>query len=366
VNFIDITDHHDVIQQIKVVNVEPVNFKYPAQPSLQSTIKPLLKQLKTKTMRENLVKFSSFQNRYYTSKYGKESADWLASKIDQMIKESGADKTGVVMRRFSHSDPANWNKDVSAYEDGPPPTAKDRKNWNQTSIIVTIPGKSNKTIVIGAHQDSINIRDIFTRIEERRAPGADDDGSGAITILEALRVLLQSDDVRKGNAPNTVDFHWYSAEEAGLLGSVDVFSKYSSEGRDVRAMLQQDMTGYIKGTLARGKPEALGVITDFVNVGLTNFIKKVITDYCDIPYVNTKCGYACSDHASAEKFHYPGAFVIESAMEDAADYIHSKEDTVDKVSFEHMLQHAKLSLGLAYELAYADLPKITAATKPSQ
>lgn len=38
--------------------------------------------------------------------------------------------------------------------------------------------------------------------------GADDDGSGTVTILEAYRALLES-----GFKPNrTVEFHWYSAE----------------------------------------------------------------------------------------------------------------------------------------------------------
>ena len=97
------------------------------------------------------------------------------------------------------------------------------------------------------------------------APGADDDGSGTVTILEAFRVLLSSDDVVAGNAPNTIEFHWYSAEEGGLLGSQAIFSSYEKQGRVVKAMLQQDMTGYVQGTLDAGKPESVGVITDFVD-----------------------------------------------------------------------------------------------------
>lgn len=41
-------------------------------------------------------------------------------------------------------------------------------------------------------------------------------------------------------------------------------------------MLQQDMTGYSKGTTDKGKPEVVGVITDYVDAGLTEFITKVI------------------------------------------------------------------------------------------
>jgi bacterial leucyl aminopeptidase len=58
--------------------------------------------------------------------------------------------------------------------------------------------------VIGAHQDSINHVNPYLR-----APGADDDGSGTITILEAYRALLKS-----GYAPqNPLEFQWYAAEE---------------------------------------------------------------------------------------------------------------------------------------------------------
>ncbi|KAF3145123.1 Leucine aminopeptidase 1, partial [Orbilia oligospora] len=76
--------------------------------------------------------------------------------------------------------------------------------------------------------------------------------------------------------------------------------------------------------------------------------------YCAIPAVDTRCGYACSDHASANRNGYPSAFVIESAMEHSSDFIHGTGDTIDTVSAEHMLEHAKMSLGFAYELGYAE------------
>lgn len=238
----------------------------------------------------------------------------------------------------------------------------------QNSIIATLPGKSDKTVVIGAHQDSINL--FLPSI--LAAPGADDDGSGTVTILEALRVILQDKGIAQGKAENTLEFHWYSAEEGGLLGSQAIFSSYEKQGRDVKAMLQQDMTGYTHGTIEAGEKESVGVITDYVDPGLTDFIKKIVTDYCDIPYVETKCksyrqqvrwscslmmistgGYACSDHASASKAGYPSAFVIESDFKYSDKKIHTTEDKIEYLDFNHMLQHARLTLGLAYELAFA-------------
>lgn len=260
-------------------NRETRTVTYPKKPAQNETVSKLLKELDQKNMRKHLETFTSFHTRYYKSDYGRQSSEWLLDQVNQTLADAGV---GFV-KPFEHE-------------------------WGQNSIIATLPGKSEKTIVIGAHQDSINL--FLPSILS--APGADDDGSGTVTILEALRVILQNKAIAQGKAENTLEFHWYSAEEGGLLGSQAIFTSYEKEGRDVKAMLQQDMTGYTHGTLEAGKQESVGVITDYVDPGLTDFIKKVVETYCEIPYVETKCGYACSDHASASKAGYPSAFVIES------------------------------------------------------
>jgi leucyl aminopeptidase len=107
--------------------------------------------------------------------------------------------------------------------------------WAQSSIIARIPGKSERTVVIGAHQDSINL--FLPSL--LAAPGADDDGSGTVTTLEAFRVLVEHLKSSGEVLEQTVEFHWYSAEEGGLLGSQAIFSSYEKEGKDVVAMLQQ-------------------------------------------------------------------------------------------------------------------------------
>jgi len=222
-----------------------------------------LKQLSHQKMYTDLEKFTSFHTRYYKSEYGAESSAWLYGRVNETIHRSGAAKYGAYVKSFKHP-------------------------WGQSSVIATIPGKSEKTVIIGAHQDSINL--FLPSI--LAAPGADDDGSGTVTILEALRVLLESKAVSNGNASNTIEFQWYSAEEGGLLGSQAIFSAYEKAGRDVKAMLQQDMTGYTHKTLKAGEPESVGVITDFVDPALTDFIKKIVTQVCD-PKSNC-CLTSCS------------------------------------------------------------------------
>ena len=329
----------DITEHPARLSVAGRTVTFPRRTAQGEAIDELLPKLSKEHMRDHLETFSSFHTRYYKSDYGKQSAQWLYETINSTIASSAAAATRKASGR-EHSAPAIR---VERFE----------HSWGQPSLIATIPGRTNRTVVIGAHQDSINL--FLPSI--LAAPGADDDGSGTVTILEALRVLLSdgAGPFAHGNATQTVEFHWYSAEEGGLLGSQAVFGAYAKAGRDVAAMLQQDMTGYVQGTLDAGKPESVGVITDFVDAGLTAFIKKVVTSYCDVPFVETRCGYACSDHASASKAGYPAAFVIESEFKNSDKRIHTMEDKIEYLSFDHMLQHARLTLGLAYELALADI-----------
>ncbi|KAL9026209.1 MAG: hypothetical protein Q9196_005088 [Gyalolechia fulgens] len=249
VNFMDITDTRDLAELASAALSERAAVVFPSKPIYNETLSPMMKELSKKNMRKHLEKFTSFYTRYYKSSYGAESSAWLLDQVNKTINDAGAAKHGAFVQAFTHP-------------------------WGQSSVIATIPGRSQKTVVVGAHQDSINL--FLPSI--LAAPGADDDGSGTVTILEALRVLLQSDSILHGNASNTIEFHWYSAEEGGLLGSQAIFSAYGKSGRDVKAMLQQDMTGYIHKTIAAGEQESVGVITDFVNPELTDFIKKVVTE----------------------------------------------------------------------------------------
>lgn len=311
----DITEYQDLgFSQLTAAKKEKPTF--PTSPQFKGLVHPILANLTTEHMELNLREFTSFYTRFFLSNDGKKSSEWLMARV----KETAPD---VEVTPFEHK-------------------------WPQNSLIAVIPGKSEKTVVIGAHQDSINL--FLPNL--LGAPGADDDGSGTVTILEALRAITSSEYYHKHRRfENTLEFHWYSAEEGGLLGSQAIFSSYEAAGRDVVAMLQQDMTGFVKGTLAAGKPESVGVITDYVDSGLTEFIKTVIDEYCDIPWVETKCGYACSDHASASKAGYASAFVIESEFGLSDNKIHTTEDKIAELSFDHMKQHAKLTVGLALELA---------------
>jgi len=317
VNFFDITDTPTLGFSAHLrSNLKP---SFPP-PNSSDLVEPVLKKLSTDGPKQNLKELTSFRTRYYRSDTGRESQLWLLSRISEITTEYAPESllNSISIKEFEHS-------------------------WGQNSIIVRINGSSHTDdgiVVIGAHQDSTNMWPFLP------APGADDDGSGTVTILESYRALIESN----FRPIRPVEFHWYAAEEGGLLGSSAVAQAYESRSANVYAMSQFDMTAWVK----RGTREEVGVITDFTDSGLTEFNKQLVTAYLDIPYVETKCGYACSDHASWGKAGYPSVFSIESTFENSNKLIHSSRDRYDaspEFSFDHMLEFSKLAVAFAVELA---------------
>ncbi|KAJ3859308.1 peptidase [Lentinula novae-zelandiae] len=319
--FFDITENQDLGNGIQ--SPTRVKSSFPS-PNATEKVTPILKTLSTQGPKENLEKFTSFRTRYYRSDTGRASQKWLLSKISEITNRTASASLQklITFREFTHS-------------------------WGQNSIIVRIQGSSTSddaVVIIGAHQDSTNLWPFLP------APGADDDGSGSVTILEAYRALLAAD----YRPVRTLEFHWYSAEEGGLLGSQAVAQDYAANSVNVIAMSQFDMTAWVK----RGTREEAGIIIDYVDPDLTKFNMELVDLYMDIPFVQTQCGYACSDHASWRKAGYPSTFTIESSFENANKNIHSANDRIDisdEFSFEHMLEFSKLAVAFAVELGgYTD------------
>ncbi|KAL7411093.1 hypothetical protein BDY24DRAFT_147465 [Mrakia frigida] len=313
--FMDVTETPDLASFASTNVVKHYEF-----PSPNSThVKPIIKLLNSDGPRTNLEKFTSFRTRYYRSDTGKQSSEWLLTKIQEYTNAAPKHiQAQISVSPFAHT-------------------------WAQTSIIVRIEptskeGKKAPIAIVSAHCDSTNM------IPFLAAPGADDDGSGTVSILEAYRALLEAEYL-----PETpVEFHWYSAEEGGLLGSQAVAQAYADAGKLVKAQQQFDMTAWVKA----GSEEVVGIITDFVDPVVTDFNKALVDRYLSIPYKETLCGYACSDHASWTKAGYQSSFTIESTFEDSDHKIHSAQDTSDypEFSFSHMLEFSKLAVAFAVEM----------------
>lgn len=308
-------------KQLKSLDAPIPEYAYPTKPAYSKIVANLNQKIDKELIKNNLAKFTSFYTRYYKSEHGVESANWLHEKVSNLVQ----DIPSATVEKIKHN------------------------GWNQYSIIVSIPGVIKDKVVVGAHQDLINL--LFPNV--LGAPGADDDGSGTVTTLEALRLVSAAISDGSFKPHNTLEFHYYSAEEGGLLGSIDVFSRYSQNKEVVVGMLQQDMTGYSQGMTDEGVEHHFGLITDYTTPKLNQFLATIVDAYCSIPIHETKCGYACSDHASALEKGYPASFFIESEFKYTAKQIHLVMDTMDRLDFDLIAEHVKLTIGYAVELSGA-------------
>lgn len=181
-------------------------------------------------MRDVLEHMTGYYTRYFGSTTGERSAAWLHDHIAEVSPPTVSPLVYVCMYVLT-PDPqiinnAPFHTHISLeYFTHPFP---------QPSIIARFEPKvadfSLPLTIIGAHQDSMNY--LFPLLP---APGADDDCSGTVSILEAFRNLAES-----GFTPlnGPVEFHWYAAEEGGLLGSQAVARYKKESGAHIGAMME--------------------------------------------------------------------------------------------------------------------------------
>ncbi|OHF03812.1 leucine aminopeptidase 2 [Colletotrichum orchidophilum] len=222
----------------------------------------------------------------------------------------------------------------------------------QPSVIAKLPGRTSDIVVFGAHFDST------AGEPNSRAPGADDNASGTVVLLELLRNIAErtrQNGMKPWTQPrNTVEFHFYAAEEAGLLGSSEIFHEYKKRNKSVVAMLNHDMLGF----------SSTGKITlggDNIDPRLTHVLRSIAKQH-HIETLSFSCGYACSDHASARNNGFPAAFITADRRATANKRIHTGRDTLETIQEDTLARHFKFGLAALGVLSGAN---VTALGRPS-
>lgn len=216
--------------------------------------------------------------------------------------------------------------------------------------------RTNKTIVISAHYDHIGIKN--GEINN----GADDDGSGTVSVLEIARVLKTQQ--QKGLHLNTnILFLFFTGEEKGLLGSLHFANNPVVAFSDMLVALNIDMVGrtdfkhadstsnyiYIIGGELHSKQ--LGEINHQVNNAFTKF--KIEDTFNSINDPNRY--FFRSDHLHFVKNNVPTNFYFSGVHED----YHQPGDDVEKIEFDKLKKTVQLVLLTALQIDYNQVaPKI--------
>jgi Zn-dependent M28 family amino/carboxypeptidase len=253
---------------------------------------------------------------------------------------------------------------IGAHNDhvGTAQTAQDHDSLRAWNTVVRPRGAENSGNVPTAEQQA-TINHLIDSLRKVRPPrldsvfnGADDDGSGSVSVLEIARALSQS----KERPRRSILFVWHTAEELGLLGS-DWFTRHPTVPRDsIVAQLNIDMIGRGRATdLPQAGPDYVQLIgSRRLSTELGDLVEKVNTDdrhglafdYTWDANGHPENSYCRSDHYMYARFGIPITFFTTGGHRD----YHQLTDEVQYIDFEKMARVASLVEDVALHVANLD------------
>ena len=236
------------------------------------------------------------------------------------------------------------------------------------------PPTAEQWVRINALKDSL--RKVYPARRDSISNGADDDGSGSVSILEIAEAFAKGPVKPK----RSLIFVWQMGEEKGLWGS-QWFTNHPTVPRDsIVADLNMDMVGRGAATDVTGKNKEGEEL-----VGAENYLqlvgsRRLSTELGDIAesvsakepmpfkfdYSMDANGhpqniYCRSDHANYARYGIPVIFFTTGGH---ADY-HQVTDEPEYIQYEHMARVDKLVFDIAMQVGNLDHRVVVDKTKPS-
>jgi hypothetical protein len=254
---------------------------------------------------------------------------------------------------------ADWTEDTSAVKTMACKTYKadiglsstiSQQLLQSTNVMGFLEGtdKKDEYLVLTGHYDHMGKKDSLIWY------GADDDGSGTVSVLEMAEAFVAAKKAGKGPR-RSVLFMTVSGEEKGLWGS-EYYSEHPVYPLDkTTANLNADMVG--RTDSIHIKSDTLDYIyvvgEDKISTDLktiTDAANKMTKLYLDPKYNDPKDReriYYRSDHYNFAKKGVPIIFYFDGIN---VDY-HKVTDTVDKIQFDKMETRVHLIFYTAWEMA---------------
>jgi len=210
------------------------------------------------------------------------------------------------------------------------------------------PELKNECVVFMAHYDHLGVAkngDVYN--------GADDNGSGTVTLLEVAEAFMSLEKKTK----RSIVFLWVTAEEIGMLGSQFYAENPIFPLDKTLACINIDMDGRVYEPSDSVWNKSLKKVKDFDGLyTLTNGVwpelKEINSSACEtlglIPDYTLPTNFLrSSDHY---QFHKNGVPILNYATGYHADY-HKVGDEVSKINFDKMKRVADLCFLVGLEIA---------------
>jgi acetylornithine deacetylase/succinyl-diaminopimelate desuccinylase-like protein len=179
-------------------------------------IPDLLKLVDPDRIRRDVDALAAFHTRHVAS--GEPNIGAAAAYLGRRFEEAGAGRLKVYLDSFEEEVPRLGGMRL-----------------RMSNVVGELPGTAGgRTLVVGGHYDS---RCTDPADASGRAPGANDDASGVALTLELARLLSTRE------WPCTLVFIAFTGEEMGLFGARNWARNAHAAGRDIAAMLNNDMVG---------------------------------------------------------------------------------------------------------------------------
>lgn len=229
-----------------------------------------------------------------------------------------------------------------------------KEKLNDPNVLGLLEGSDLKdeVIVLCGHYDHDGILPDGTFF-----PGADDNGSGTVAVLELARAFAAAK--KEGKGPRrSILFIGLAAEEKGLLGSKFYVENPILPLQNTVACINIDMIGRIDDKHLNGNHNYLHAIgLDKLSSELQSVTEKANKDFVGIeldysyndPNEPMRLYYR-SDHYNFAEKGIPSAFFFSGLH----PHYHTPEDTVDKIDFPMMVKREKLIFHTAWEIANRD------------
>lgn len=206
---------------------------------------------------------------------------------------------------------------------------------------------AEELVVVSAHYDHIGV------IDGEVYNGADDDGSGTVSVLEIAEAFSKA--AAEGKGPRrSILFLTVSGEEKGLLGS-EYYSEHPVFPLEKTVTdLNIDMVGRVD---AKHKDSAdyvyiigsdkLSTTLHKINEDANANHGKLKLDYTYNDPKDPNRFYYRSDHYNFAKHNIPIIFYFNGVHED----YHQKTDEISKINFDIMAKRAQLVFYTAWDIA---------------
>ncbi len=295
-------------KSLRIVFKEPVHLKS-FRSARATDYDSLIELVSQDSLESYSMALQSFYRRYIGTASNYASREWISNKLTEFGYDSIYNDTFMV------------------------------GSINCQNVIAVKPGTvlPDHHIIVCAHRDAVS-----------SSPGADDNGSGTVGVLEIARILKDIP------TEKTIIFALFDAEEQGLLGSSHYVAEANARGDSIVMVLNLDMIGYYENstyaTIYHGEDTTYAqrwkTLADSLSlVGISGFLS------------GTSSG---SDHYPFQQSGYDVLFLIEYTF---STVYHSSADSTTYLDFDYMTRMVRASLATAYDVdaTYTPAPGLTLA-----